>query len=117
MHRYHVLLVLLSYTIGLPGTLNAQRLAPTWESRNQHKLPLPGASAREASEHPEPASRLGGGFIGALAGLAVGQLAYQASGGGRLCGDDSCGLYVGLLATVIAEPVLIPVGVHLANHR
>jgi hypothetical protein len=68
-----------------------------------------------ASQTPT-AQLIGGGFLGAVGAVALGQVAYQVAGGGRLCGDDDCGLWYGVLATVALEPVLIPVGVHIANH-
>ncbi|MEO8201761.1 MAG: hypothetical protein ABI679_14625 [Gemmatimonadota bacterium] len=65
-----------------------------------------------------PFERLGlGGLLGGLTAVAGGQLAYQLGGGGRICGDDPCGLWYGVASTVVLEPVLIPAGVHLANHR
>jgi hypothetical protein len=53
------------------------------------------------------------------AGLAIAatHLVYEANGGGRICGDDPCGMYAGIMSLVLLEPTLIPVGVHLANHR
>ena len=60
-------------------------------------------------------------FLGGLAGMGMAilgtHLAYQAGGGGRICGDDSCGLAAGLTALLVLEPILVPAGVHLANHR
>ena len=52
-------------------------------------------------------------------GVAVGAgiLVYQLAGGGTVCGDDPCGLVGGLLTAIVVEPVLVPFGVHLANHR
>ena len=67
---------------------------------------------------PVPMERL---FLGGVAGLGAAilgtHLAYQAGGGGRLCGDDSCGLAAGVTALLLLEPILVPAGVHLANHR
>ena len=58
-----------------------------------------------------------GGILGGAAGLLGGGLAgYHLGGGGRLCGDDSCGLYAGVLGAVAGEMALLPLGVHLANH-
>ena len=70
-----------------------------------------------------PPTRAGVGrlFLGGVAGLGVAilgtHLAYQAGGGGRLCGDDSCGLAAGATALIVLEPILVPAGVHLANRR
>jgi hypothetical protein len=67
---------------------------------------------------PVPMERL---FLGGAAGLGAAilgtHLAYQAGGGGRNCGDDSCGLAAGITALLLLEPILVPAGVHLANHR
>ncbi len=77
-------------------------------------------SSSPSARTSEPASAaqvIGGGVLGAVAAIALGQIAYQAAGGGRLCGDDPCGLVVGILSTAIFEPVLVPLGAHFANHR
>jgi hypothetical protein len=58
---------------------------------------------------------LGGGVGAGLAILAT-HIIYQANGGGTLCGDDPCGTYPALLTLMLAEPILVPVGVHAANH-
>jgi hypothetical protein len=59
-----------------------------------------------------------GGILGGGAGLFGGALAgYHLSGGGRICGDDSCGLYGGVLGAAVGEMALLPLGVHLANGR
>lgn len=58
-----------------------------------------------------------GGALGGGVAMTATHLIYQANGGGRICGDDPCGLYWGVMSLVLLEPVLIPVGVHLANHR
>ena len=67
---------------------------------------------------PVPMERL---FVGGVAGLGAAilgtHIAYQAGGGGRICGDDSCGLAAGITALLLLEPILVPAGVHLANHR
>jgi hypothetical protein len=60
-------------------------------------------------------------FLGGVAGMGAAilgtHLAYQAGGGGRICGDDPCGFAAGLTAFIVLEPILVPAGVHLANHR
>jgi hypothetical protein len=72
----------------------------------------------EVAAKPVPMERL---FLGGVAGLGAAilgtHLAYQAGGGGRICGDDSCGLAAGITALLLLEPILVPAGVHLANHR
>ena len=58
-----------------------------------------------------------GGAAGAGLAIAASLFVYQMNGGGRICGDDPCGMYAGLMTLVVLEPILIPVGVHLGNHR
>ena len=58
-----------------------------------------------------------GGLVGMGASILGTRLAYEAGGGGRLCGDDDCGLAAGITALLVLEPLLVPAGVHLANHR
>lgn len=58
-----------------------------------------------------------GGVLGGAAGVGAAVLVYQVAGGGETCGDDPCGLYYGLLAGIVFEPVAVPLGVHLANHQ
>ena len=58
-----------------------------------------------------------GGLVGGAAGLlGGGAVGYAFGGGGRLCGDDPCGLEGGLLGAVGGEMLFLPLGVHLANH-
>ena len=57
-----------------------------------------------------------GGAVGFGVAVLATRLVYQANGGGRICGDDPCGMYPAILTLMIAEPILIPVGVHAANH-
>jgi hypothetical protein len=57
-----------------------------------------------------------GGAVGVGLTVAATHLAYQMSGGGRICGDDPCGMYSGLMTLILLEPILIPAGVHIANH-
>jgi len=95
--RKHLLGMLLMVTA--PPPLHGQVLAPPAESSvGMEKL-----------------------FLGGVAGLGAAilgtRLAYEAAGGGRICGDDSCGMYAGITALLVLEPLLVPAGVHLANHR
>lgn len=98
--RKHLLGMLLMVTATTP--LRSQVLAP----------PAPPVEAQAGAEKL---------FLGGVAGLGAAiigtRLAYEAAGGGRLCGDDSCGMYAGITAILVLEPLLVPAGVHLANHR
>jgi hypothetical protein len=58
-----------------------------------------------------------GGVVGGAAGVGAAVLIYQVAGGGDTCGDDPCGLYYGLLAGIVFEPIAVPLGVHLANNQ
>lgn len=58
-----------------------------------------------------------GGVLGGTAGLFGGAIIGGRLGGGNsICYDDPCGLEEALLGAVIGETVLLPLGVHLANH-
>ena len=60
----------------------------------------------------------GGGVLGGVVGFVAGGLAGAAIGGGNsICGDDACGLKEAAYGAVIGEATLLPLGVHLANHR
>lgn len=101
----------------LPAPASAQRLERTWESRSLHQVESGRQSPVLQPDESASFGRLaGGGILGGLAAIGVGQIAYELGGGGRICGDDPCGLWAGVVSTIILEPVLIPVGVHLANH-
>lgn len=69
-----------------------------------------------ATERASVGRLLVGGTAGAGLALAATQLAYQLTGGGEICGDDPCGMVAGLTALILLEPILIPAGVHVANH-
>lgn len=60
---------------------------------------------------------VGGGVIGFAAAAGAATLIYQLAGGGTICGDDPCGLVGGLIGWILVEPVLVPLGVNLADRR
>lgn len=75
--------------------------------------PIEPRGSQEAVDVPLLA---GGGLAGGAVGLfGGGVLGYTLSGGGRICGDDSCGLLGGVYGAAMGEVVLLPLGVHLAN--
>ena len=58
-----------------------------------------------------------GGVTGGTVGLFGGAIIGGTLGGGNsICYDDPCGLEEALLGAVLGESVLLPLGVHLANH-
>jgi hypothetical protein len=57
---------------------------------------------------------LGGAVSGFFGGMLVG---WSLGGGGEICGDDPCGLYTGILGSLVGEAIGLPLGVHLANRR
>jgi hypothetical protein len=77
----------------------------------------PAPDYRFKPDQPGIGRLLVGGVTGAGVAIAATHLIYQANGGGRICGDDPCGMYAGIMSLVLLQPILIPVGVHLANHR
>lgn len=90
------------------GTLPAAAQAP-YRSRFEHWRP---------DSTPRNTGRLVmGGVVGTGVAVGAGILVYQLAGGGTVCGDDPCGLVGGLLMAIVVQPVLVPLGVHLANHR
>jgi hypothetical protein len=59
-----------------------------------------------------------GGLLGGAVGVVAGGLAGAALGGGdRLCGDDPCGFEEAVWGAAVGMSVMLPLGVHLANHR
>lgn len=96
----------------LPAVGAAQRVSPLpdpWTPLQSRTGPPPVA--------PAPASRLVlGGIAGAAATLGLAAAVGSASGE-RLCGDYSCGGLNALAVAVLAEPFLVPAGVHVANRR
>ena len=75
--------------------------------------------ARRPADPPRssPGGLLLGGAVGVGLAIAASQVAYHWSGGGRICGDDPCGMVAGLMTLILLEPILIPVGVHLADRQ
>ena len=84
---------------------NAPQLARTWETR---------AAPRSGSIPGQVAGGLLGGAVGFVGGAFIGA---AIGGGNTICGDDSCGLEEAAYGAVIGEATLLPLGVHLANHR
>jgi hypothetical protein len=59
-----------------------------------------------------------GGLTGGMAGFfGGGYLGYLLSGGDRGCGEEDCGLLGVVYGAAAGESILLPLGVHLANHR
>lgn len=77
-------------------------------------------AARDSVSHPAdettPAvfGALAGGVLGAFFGSYSG---YYLTGGGRICGDDPCGLVGGLYGFLLGEFVGIGLGAHLGHGR
>ncbi len=114
--RRLTLLVVLSL---LSVTLSAQQRLVVWRGWEAPQLfraevPGHGSTPRAAST----VGMVGGGLLGGAVGFAAGALIGSAVGGGNaLCGDDACGLEEAAWGAAIGESVLLPLGVHLVNHR
>lgn len=57
-------------------------------------------------------------MLGGVAGFAAsvgGAVALARLHDGDICGDSTCGFYWGVLFFAFSEPILVPLGVHLAN--
>ena len=72
---------------------------------------------------PRPAGRpnvLGmtvGGLLGAVPGVVAGAIVgYQVDRSDGCYGDEWCGLWGGLIGATAGTTLLIPTGVHIANH-
>jgi hypothetical protein len=111
-------LSLMLLTAAVP--LSAQARAPQWRSWQAPSLErIPsgrnsGAWVRSAGTPGLVLAGLGGGVVGFFAGGFVG---YELGGGDLLCGDDDCGLEEAAYGAIAGESILLPLGVHLANHR
>ncbi|MEO8138993.1 MAG: hypothetical protein ABI742_05065 [Gemmatimonadota bacterium] len=104
------------FLLAAAAPLSAQTRAPEWRSWRAPSL--------DGAQSPQPArststaglvlAGLGGGTVGAFAG---GVLGWQLGGGNDICGDDSCGLAGAAYGALIGETTLLPLAIHLANHR
>ena len=99
-------------------SLEGQDAGPTYGNL-RIGIPADGKTVedRPAPVRPSLGPLLLGGAAGAGLAIAASHFAYQMNGGGRICGDDPCGMYAGLMTLIVLEPILIPVGVHLADQR
>ncbi len=108
-------LILLASVTAVPAWAQRRGAWPEpWSPAPQATFPFPPDTGHE------PAHGSGlvlGGVAGFFATAALSRAAYEVAGGRRICGDDSCGLAAGLSTFFVAEPFLIPAGVHLANQR
>lgn len=104
---------------GAAGPLQSQVTGPVGDNLalGIRRETVPAGAYRSKPDQAGMGRLLIGGALGGGLAMAATHLIYQAHGGGRICGDDPCGLYWGVMSLVLLEPVLIPVGVHLANHR
>jgi hypothetical protein len=94
--------------------LQAQRQAAgftRWPTVWLHEsLPSPKVASVPAMAVVGAVAGAAGLFGGAALGSALG-------GGNRICGDDPCGLVGGAYGAMAGEALLLPLGVHLVNHR
>lgn len=111
--------MLLMVTVANPlfGQLNRPSYARLTLDIRADARPLEAAIAPPEESTVGPETLFLGGVLGIGAAILGTRLAYEAGGGGRICGDDSCGLAAGITAFLVLEPLLVPAGVHLANHR
>lgn len=86
---------------------------PTW------RPPLTATPRNEArAASPGIPGLVLAGLIGGTVGVFAGGFIGSALGGGNaICGDDACGLEEAVYGAIIGESALLPLGVHLANHR
>lgn len=112
MPRTTALLLFLSVTA---APLTAQARASGWQSWRAPSLApaVRPAVQREAGTVGLVLAGLTGGTLGFFGGLYLGS---AIGGGNRICGDDACGLEEAAYGAVIGESVLLPLGIHLANH-
>lgn len=76
-----------------------------------------GAASTDSGSTVNTAFMVVSGVVGGAAGLFGGAIIGGTLGGGNsICYDDPCGLEEALLGAVLGESVLLPLGVHLANH-
>jgi hypothetical protein len=87
---------------------------PSWRAPAIATDPAPQSLAGRAGTPGLVLAGLGGGTVGFFSGLFIGG---AIGGGNRICGDDACGLEEAAYGAVIGETALLPLGVHLANHR
>jgi hypothetical protein len=111
MHRPSILLA----AVVLAGVrlAAAQRLTPGFLGA------APRTALRDVqAAPPDNAAMTMGGLLGGAVGVVAGGLAGAALGGGdRLCGDDPCGFEEAVWGAAVGMSVMLPLGVHLANHR
>jgi hypothetical protein len=99
--------------------LAAQNRAPAWQSWRAPSLEqaTSGHSGRAAGSAGTPGlvlAGLGGGTMGFFGGGLIG---WGVGGGNSICRDDACGLEGAAYGAVIGESLLLPLAVHLADHR
>ena len=79
--------------------------------------PLQSQDVAAPRQRPPLPRAMIGGLLGVGASLGAGAAAYLLAGGGRVCGDDPCGLPAGLVVGALSEVILLPLGVHLGDNR
>ena len=72
------------------------------------------AASEPRTEVPMALGGVVGGAIGLFGGGLVG---YELGGGGRVCGDDSCGFLGMFLGAAVGEVIMLPLGVHVGNGK
>ncbi len=126
-HRLATSLVLTALQLSaLAGTAWSQAAAPE-QAAPGPRMRAPWADNREsaAPANPEPLpvvdrphNHPGLLVLGGAAGFAAsvgGAVVLARLHGGDICGDSPCGFYWGVLFFALSEPILVPMGVHLAN--
>ncbi len=109
--------VALAGTLTGAGPVAAQRLTPP---RFGAVAPASAPPARRdtlGSEVDVVGMGLGAALGGVLGTAAGGLVGFYVSGGNRICGDDTCGFYGGILGALIGEPIGAGVGAHVVNLR
>ncbi len=109
-------LTILAQPLALPAQRLPERRFAGFDRGAPARLaaPLPAADGEEADPFGVGAAALLGGVAGGAAGGLIG---YYLSGGSRLCGDDNCGLFGGLLGVLVGEPLGMGIAAHVANGR
>lgn len=80
--------------------------------------PITARLPRSAAGRPNALGMTLGGLLGAVPGVVAGAIVgYQVDRSDGCYGDEWCGLWGGLAGATIGSTLLVPAGVHLANHR
>jgi hypothetical protein len=118
----HILTACLATAIGLATPIAAQRLAPAFATHSTPVLlatsVVPAAPTGVPDTNADAIRLVMGGLGLGVVGVFLGGYAgARIEENGGCAGDEFCGLAGALVGATVGETLLLPAGVHIANHQ